>query len=56
PSVTVQPIVSADLNQPAKRPAYSVLDNWRFRMWTGHRMPTWQQGLATYLNEEGYGI
>ena len=50
--VTVNPIQASVLNQPAKRPAYSVLDNWRFRMWTGHRMAKWEQGLKEYLKEE----
>jgi len=52
-AITVNPIKAETLNQPAKRPPYSVLDNWRFRMWTGKRMPKWDEGLKEYLKEEG---
>jgi dTDP-4-dehydrorhamnose reductase len=53
PDAVVEPIPSTQMERPAERPACSVLDNWRYRMWTAHRMPTWQEGLEAYLKEEG---
>ena len=47
----VVPIPSADYPVPAKRPAFSVLDNRRFSEWTGWTMPGWQDGLTDYLRE-----
>jgi dTDP-4-dehydrorhamnose reductase len=48
----VQPLTTAQLNLPALRPAYSVLDTSRYEAWTGAKMPTWEQGLDAYLAEE----
>ena len=50
--VSILPRSTAELNYPAMRPAYSVLDTTRYRECTGHAMPTWQEGLAAYLAEE----
>lgn len=50
-SVPVVPITSAELARPAARPAYSELDKRRYRSWTGHTLPSWQEGLAAYLRE-----
>ncbi len=54
PSTWVRPISSKETERAAARPKYSVLDNGRYSMWTGHRMPSWQEGLTDYLKEEGY--
>ena len=40
---------TASFPRPAKRPAYSVLDNARFEQATGHRLPTWQDAVDRYL-------
>ena len=50
--VQVLPRSTAELNYPALRPAYSVLDTARYTRLTNHLLPTWQEGLAAYLNEE----
>jgi dTDP-4-dehydrorhamnose reductase len=50
--VAVLPRSTSELNFPARRPAFSVLDTTRFTQLTGHRMPSWQQGLDEYLKEE----
>ena len=39
----MRPIVSADLNRPAPRPSYSVLDTSRFAETTGSPMRSWQE-------------
>jgi dTDP-4-dehydrorhamnose reductase len=52
PGAVIQPVSSAEYPTPARRPACSVLDNSRYRAWTGYRMPSWQEGLAAYLSEE----
>jgi dTDP-4-dehydrorhamnose reductase len=49
----ILPIKTSQLMLPAPRPAYSVLDTRKYRMLTGHVMPTWEQGLEEYLKEEG---
>ncbi|MBN1268374.1 MAG: dTDP-4-dehydrorhamnose reductase [Kiritimatiellae bacterium] len=49
--VSIEPVTSADLGRTAIRPAYSVLDKRLFRMWTGHELPAWQEGLAEYMKE-----
>ena len=48
----VHPRLTAELNYPALRPAFSTLDTTRYTSWTGHKMPTWEQGLDEYLREE----
>ncbi len=45
----VLPISSAELTRPAKRPAMSVLDNARFRKYTGYKMRGWKEALKEYL-------
>jgi dTDP-4-dehydrorhamnose reductase len=50
-SVQVLPVDSTVVGRPAKRPAYSVLDNGKFRRTTGMQMRSWQEALALYLNE-----
>ena len=56
PGSVVEALKTADLNLPADRPAYSVLDTRKYRMLTGHVMPTWEQGLEAYLKEEGVTV
>lgn len=50
--VSVLPRSTAELNYPALRPAFSILDTSLYTSWTGHTMPSWQEGLDDYLKEE----
>ena len=45
------PIRSTEYPAPAKRPAYSVLDNSRFQQTFGLKMPDWHLSLAQCLEE-----
>lgn len=47
------PVSSADLNLPAARPAYSVLDNRNYRRLTGEQLRPWQDALCEYLGSPG---
>ena len=43
PRVTIRPITTAEYPTPAKRPAYSVLDNSKLERVFGVKLPTWQE-------------
>ena len=47
--VEVQKLSTSELNFPALRPAYSVLDTSRYTALTGQTMPRWEEGLEAYL-------
>ena len=47
----VIPITTGEYPTPASRPAYSVLDNRRWRELGEPRLPGWQEALTTYLGE-----
>lgn len=49
--VKVHPISSDDLNRPAKRPGYSILDCSRYERVTGKKMPPWKTSLRKYFLE-----
>ncbi len=51
-NVKLLPIKSRELASPAKRPAFSVLDNSKFENVTGFAMRLWQEELAEYINEK----
>ncbi|MDR4480014.1 MAG: dTDP-4-dehydrorhamnose reductase [Nitrospira sp.] len=46
--VPVEPITTADMPRPAKRPAYSVLSADRLHQ-LGFSMPSWQDGLQRFM-------
>ena len=50
--VQVLPVTTAEFSRPAKRPAYSVLDNYMLRMTVGDLMRSWQEALAEYIQLE----
>lgn len=47
--VQVLTVTTAEFPRPAKRPAYSVLDNYMLRMTVGDPMRPWQEALAEYM-------
>jgi len=51
-NVKVVPIKSTELKRPAKRPAYSVLDNTKFEKTVNFRMRSWQEALKEYMDEK----
>jgi dTDP-4-dehydrorhamnose reductase len=48
-SVKVIPVTTEEFPRPAKRPAYSVLDNYMLRMTVGDPMCPWKEALKEYL-------
>jgi dTDP-4-dehydrorhamnose reductase len=52
-AVPVRPIATADYPTPARRPAYSVLDNGRLRADFGVALPPWEAALEECLGELG---
>ncbi|CQR70489.1 dTDP-4-dehydrorhamnose reductase [Sporomusa ovata DSM 2662] len=52
-SVEVVPVTTAEFVRPAKRPAYSVLDNHMLRMTVGDPMRAWTEALRDYLRQTG---
>ncbi|WP_312420439.1 dTDP-4-dehydrorhamnose reductase [Anaerospora hongkongensis] len=48
--VKVLPVTTDEFPRPAKRPAYSVLDNYMLRMTIGDPMRNWQNALADYIS------
>ncbi|MFC1498714.1 dTDP-4-dehydrorhamnose reductase [Verrucomicrobiota bacterium] len=51
PDAKVMPVSTEKYSRPARRPAYSVFDTSRYQSWTGHKMPSWEEGLGEYLRE-----
>ncbi|MEL6196861.1 MAG: sugar nucleotide-binding protein, partial [Pseudomonadota bacterium] len=47
----VDAITTAEFPTPARRPAYSVLDNAKLARVHGITMPPWQEGLDAMLDE-----
>jgi dTDP-4-dehydrorhamnose reductase len=48
--IKVHPITSNNLDRPAKRPAYSILDCSRYERVTGKKMRSWLEGLRNYFS------
>lgn len=51
--IDVVPVTSEEFSRPAKRPAYSVLENYMLKMTVGDPMRDWQAALKEYLYREG---
>mgnify|MGYP001398690001 CR=1 FL=1 len=49
----LEPISSEELGRPARRPAYSVLDNGKLTAVIGEELPAWDQALARYVSRSG---
>jgi dTDP-4-dehydrorhamnose reductase len=49
----VRPTTSDKYLRPARRPAYSVLDNWYFQSRFDYRLRTWQEALHEFLKQRG---
>jgi dTDP-4-dehydrorhamnose reductase len=45
-------MTSSELNRPARRPAYSVLDCSRLAEVRGRPLPSYKDALSRYLEEE----
>lgn len=52
PGIPIEKLTTAQLNFPALRPAYSVLDTSLYTKLTQHEPPAWETGLADYLARE----
>ncbi len=52
PGLPIAKLTTDELNYPARRPAFSVLNTARFTMLTGHAMPSWREGVEAYLNQD----
>ena len=49
----VEAITSEEYGAAVKRPAYSILDNYMFRMTTDFKFADWHDAIAAYLKGEG---
>jgi dTDP-4-dehydrorhamnose reductase len=47
--VTVEAISTDELDRPAPRPLYSVLDNSKYNAFSGRPLPSWDAALAHYF-------
>jgi dTDP-4-dehydrorhamnose reductase len=52
--VEIIPISSSEMDRPARRPPYSVLDTSAYIKLTQNVLPSWQEALKRYLEIEGY--
>lgn len=48
----VRPVNTLELARPAKRPAYSVMDNTKFRRTTGMELRNWKDALEDYVKNK----
>lgn len=51
PHIQVRPISTAELQRPAHRPGFSVLDISKFEVITGQKLRHWKEGLQAYFDE-----
>ena len=47
--IVIEPGTSAELNRPAKRPSFSVLDTNKFQKLTGKQMRSWKEAAEEYI-------
>jgi len=52
--LAITPLSSTEIDRPAKRPPYSVLDISNYLALTGKPLPSWQEAIGRYLKAEGY--
>ena len=50
--VELKPITSEELDRPAPRPRFSVLENYCLRLTLGNSMRDWKEGLRDYMKSE----
>ena len=50
--IKVKPITSEQLQRPAKRPKYSVLDNFMLKLINLNTFRHWEEALKEYLDGE----
>ncbi|MCU9809881.1 dTDP-4-dehydrorhamnose reductase [Paraclostridium sp. AKS46] len=50
--ITVNPVTSEQFKRPAPRPAYSVLDNFMFKLVNLNTFRSWEESLEEYLKGE----
>jgi len=47
----IEPAKSSEFNTPARRPAFSVLDNFPLKETIGYVLPSWQEATEVFLKE-----
>lgn len=52
-NIKIKPITSGQLDRPAKRPSFSVLENFCLKETMGFSMRSWQKALKEYMQETG---
>ncbi|MCR5032194.1 MAG: dTDP-4-dehydrorhamnose reductase [Lachnospiraceae bacterium] len=50
----VNAITTEEYNSPAKRPAYSILENYMLKLTGGYTFADWHDAIRTYMEEEGF--
>jgi len=50
--VAVMPITSEELDRPAPRPRFSILENCRLRLALGNSMKNWKEALSDYIKRD----
>jgi len=51
PGAIIEEVLSAQLNRPARRPLFGVLDNHWYQSWTGEPIATWEERLGVFLDQ-----
>ncbi len=54
--VPVIPVTSGEFPRPARRPAYSVLDNRRYNQLAGRPLRAWREATAEFVREHGAAV
>lgn len=56
PGVEIEPVTSAEMPRPARRPAFSVLAVERFERLAGRAVEPWGEGLTRHLGDRDRGV